>query len=264
MMKYVEVAKIMFKTQLIYRFDVAMTVLENIGKVLFAWLVWGAVFDGQGTIGGFHFEAMLFYYVVSSFISTLDLSWNVSGEVSWQIRNGRFSKYMVIPVNPKVYFLAKSLGTSAYYALFALPVAVICGMLFGVEVRIEQISVVLLGLIMIPIGTAFMVMYHYFIGLLAFKFQDVGLFRYVQATIIQFTQGGFLPLNLLPDVAFQIIRLLPFPHVVFTPTMLIMGRASLQEGLFSLGILIAWSFGLIVAIQIAYQRLRVRYDGVGA
>ena len=263
MKKYIEVAKILFKTQLIYRFDVAMTALETIGRVLFAWLIWGAVFAGRNTVKGFYFEAMLLYYVVSSFISTLDLSWNVSGEVSQGIRGGTFSKFMVIPANPLAHFLAQNFGAASYYALFALPVAFISGIMFGARACIGNPAAVILGLTMIPIGTAFMVMYHFFIGLLAFKFQDVTFFRYMQSTVINFIQGGYLPLNLLSDNALSLIRLLPFPHTVFTPAMLIIGRMDFYDGLFSMGVLAFWTTAMLAVTQLAYKRLRVKYDGVG-
>ena len=262
--KYLAIAKIFFKAQIIYRFDVAMTALEAISRVLFAWLIWGAVFAERETVSGFYFETMLLYYVISSFIATLDIGFGVSGEIAHEIRNGSFSKFMVIPVNPHTYWLGQNSGVVSYLALFVLPVAIVCGLLFGAGgFNAGQPAGILLGLVMIPLGLAFMLTYHFFIGLLAFKFQDVGMFLHVQGTIIQFTQGAIIPLTLLPDTAFHLISFLPFPHVVFTPTMLLIGKMDLYNGLASLGILALWTVGMAVAAQLTYHRLRIKYDGVG-
>ena len=263
MKKYMAVANILFKAQIIYRFDVAMTALETIGRVLFAWLVWGAIFDTRTLVGGFEFEAMLMYYVISSFLTSMDKSWGVSGEVSTRIRAGTFSKFMIIPANPQAHFLAQTFGATAYYALFALPVAIISGFIFGAGGDIGQTENLILGFIMMPLGMALMVSYHYFIGLMAFKFQDVEFFRHFQGMIVHFAQGGLIPLSLLPVTALNLLRLLPFPHVVYTPTMLFMGRMDLREGFSSFCVLAAWTLGMLAVVDFTYNRLRHKYDGVG-
>jgi ABC-2 type transport system permease protein len=261
--KYVEFAQIFFKSQIVYRFDVIMTCTETIGRVLFAWLIWGAVFAGRDEVGGFVFQSMLMYYIVSSFIGTLEIGFGVSGEIAHEIRNGTFSKFMVIPVNPLLYWLAQNLGVVSFLAMFVLPVSVVCGFLFGAGGFVGQSGAVILGIIMIPLGLTFMVTYHFFIGILAFKFQDISMFRYIQGSIILFAQGGMIPLSLLPETVLNLLRLIPFPHVVFTPAMLIIGKMDLNEGLFSLGVLVSWLVGMIVLSQTMYKRLRIKYDGVG-
>jgi len=263
MKKYVEIAKIFFKSQMAYRFDVAITALEAIGRVLFAWLIWGAVFIGRDTVSGFTFQAMLLYYVVSSFLLVLDNFTSVSSEVSGRIRGGTFSKYMVIPANPISHFWAQTFGIAAYYSIFALPIVVLSGFLFGAGAFTPSPMVVLCALIMIFMGMTFMVSYHFFIGLLAFKFNDVVFFLHLQGSVISFTQGGMIPLNLLPEAALNLLRLLPFPHAVFTPTMLLTGNMDLMDGLSSLGVLAFWTIGMAMVSQFAYNRLRIKYDGVG-
>ena len=261
MRKYVEFAKIFFKAQIIYRFDVAITITEVVGRVLFAWLIWGAIFANRDMVGGFTFQAMLLYYVISSFIATLEIG--NGGEVSATIRGGHFSKFMVIPINPQLYWISQNFGVILYLAIFVLPAAVFCAIIFGAGVYVGQPAAILLGISMIPIGLTFMITYHVFIGLLAFKIQDVWVIEMVQSELIRFTQGGIVPLILLPEVAFAVIRLLPFPHIIFTPTMLIMGKISFAEGLFSFGLLSLWLAIITLVTQLSYQHLRVKYDGVG-
>lgn len=117
MKKYLEVAKILFKAQIVYRFDVAMTALATIGAVLFAWILWGAAFSGREAIGGYTFQTMLSYYVVSSFISSFEKSNGICFEVSERIRGGTFSKYMAIPANCCFWLLLCSLRKSCIILL---------------------------------------------------------------------------------------------------------------------------------------------------
>ena len=90
----------LFKSQIVYRFELFLTVLDTLGRVLFAWLMWGAVFNGRETVNGFTFRTMLLYYVLGAFLNTFVHPTDAGGEVSERIRGGSFSRFMVIPVNP--------------------------------------------------------------------------------------------------------------------------------------------------------------------
>ena len=61
MRKYWEVSKIYMKSQLIWRADVFFNMVFTIGKILFAYLLWGIIFENQSTVGGFTFSGMLSY-----------------------------------------------------------------------------------------------------------------------------------------------------------------------------------------------------------
>lgn len=94
--KYLEVAKTYMKAQLAWRADVIFNMIFTITKVLFAYLLWGIIFQDRETVGQFTFYGILSYYVVSSFLSQLEMSGGISSEIHDRIRNGTFSKYMVI------------------------------------------------------------------------------------------------------------------------------------------------------------------------
>jgi len=264
MKKYLEAAKIMFKAQIVYRFDVAATMLGTIMRVLFAWILWGALFGAVDTIGGFTFQSMLMYYVVSGFIATIDQSGGIIGEVSSRIRGGTFSKFMVIPANPQLHFMAQSFGASGYYSIFAIAATAFCMIAFGVQpmFSVSVISIIC-AVVMVIAGLVFMVSYHYFLGILTFKFMDSGFFQHVQFAVIAFLTGCVIPLSLLPDGVLGVLNFLPFTHVVYTPAMLITGQAGMGDAWLGLAVLLCWAAGMMAVVQITYKRLRIKYDGVG-
>jgi ABC-2 type transport system permease protein len=262
--KYFAVAKTLFKTQLVYRFDVAMNALEIAGRVLFAWLLWGAVFDGRETVAGFTFPVMLLYYIVISFLASLDMSGDVSREVSSMIRGGTFSKFMVIPANAQWQFWAQTMGAATYYAIFGMAVTLVCAALFRIKpLFTADPAAIVCAVILIPLGLTFMVCYHYFIGILAFKFHDISFFLHVQSAALEFVTGGVVPLILLPASVMSVMRFLPFTHVVYTPSMLLLGKADMSEGLLAAGVLAVWTLGMALVNQFVYNKLRIKYDGVG-
>jgi len=264
MKKYIAVAKIMFKVQIAYRFDIIMTAVSTIWRVAFAWILWGAIFTGRDEVGGFTFQAMLSYYVISSFLSTMDMSGGVSMEVSSGIKEGTYSKYMVIPSNPQFHFLSQTLGASVYYGLFAALAAVVSLLVFRINLVIStDLAQILLAVAVFLLGIVFMNSYQFFVGIWAFKYHDIRFLLFTFPTIIQFFRGEFVPLSLLPETLAYSLRYFPFTHVSYTPTMLFTGRMDLSEGLIGLAVLSVWTFGMIAVSQITYKRLRIKYEGVG-
>ncbi|MDE6054161.1 MAG: ABC transporter permease, partial [Lachnospiraceae bacterium] len=84
MRKYWEIAKTYTKTQLAWRADVIFNMIFTISKILFAYLLWGIIFQGKEMVGAFTFHGMLSYYIVSSFLSQLEMSDGISREIHYR------------------------------------------------------------------------------------------------------------------------------------------------------------------------------------
>ncbi|MEM1485849.1 ABC-2 family transporter protein [Oscillospiraceae bacterium PP1C4] len=261
--KYIEIAKIHFKSQLAYRFDVAMAVLFTISKILFAFILWGAIFGENETVSGFTFPMMLSYYIISSFLSQIEMSQNVSTEISERIRGGTFSKYMVIPVNTRGYFTLQTFGTMVFYLLFNLIGTVIWVFIFGIEFVIaSNLITILWAILMIALGLLFMIQLNYFLGILAFKFLDINFFLMIKNNIVSFITGELIPLALLPQGIVCVMRFFPFYYVTYLPSMLLIGRNE-DEAFFGVIVLSIWLLFFSLLNRFTYRKLRVIYDGVG-
>lgn len=263
MKKYVMIAKVLFKAQLSWRFDVAFDLLITGTKLLFAYIVWGAIFSGRNTVSGFTLETMLTYYLISSFLTQLDKSKVVSGEVSKRIRNGTFSKYMVIPVGAEGYFLAQTFGASAFYLIFNLFASAFWIFLFHIRLAVtSEPFVILEAVLLVLMGLTFMAQLNFFIGILAFYFQDIGLFLMIKENILAFITGAVIPLALLPTWVVSALKAFPFYYVTYLPAMLLIGRNSgeISSGFLTLCL---WMIGFIILNRIGYGILRRKYDGVG-
>ena len=264
MRKYIETFRLSFKMQIVWRFDAAMTMFATFARILSAWILWQAVFSANTFIKGLDFSAILSYYIICSILSSIDFSHQISGEVSELIRSGRFSGHMVTPVNPLFFFGSMTAGQSAFHFSFSFISAVICALLFRINMVItSDIVSIILAAAIIPAALAFMACYHYFIGILTFKFLEIDFFLHLQGNIIAFVTGALVPLSLLPGSVLYVLRFLPFTHVVYTPAMLLCGQINAEEGLFALVIITLWTVIMFLITQGAYKNLRVKYDGVG-
>lgn len=249
--------------QLAWRFDIAVNVFFTIAKILFAYILWNGIFGKRTVIAGFTFDGMISYYIINSFLTQLDKSDDISNEISSKIRAGTFSKYMVIPVNIQGYFMAQTAGASVFYLVFNLIAAVVWSFVFGIRFTFTTDPVMMLSaLLLVLLGLIFMLQLNYFLGLLTLKFQDIYLFLMIKNNILAFIAGTLIPLALLPDLVLRVMRYFPFYYVSYLPSMLLIGRNKEEIGLGLLSMLL-WVLFFAAANKLTYERLRVKYDGVG-
>ena len=261
--KYLEVFRWSFKMQIVWRFDVAMTMLGTMGRILAAWILWNAVFARTENVRGFTFEAMLSYYIISSFLKSLDFSSQISDEISHLIREGGFSKHMVIPMNPFGFFGFMAAGESVFHFGFSCAAALLCSFLFGIRIIFGSSLVsILSAAIMIPLGLLFMMCFHYLLGILSFRFLSIRAFTFIANNFTGFLTGALVPLILLPESIAALMRLFPFYYVAYLPSMLLIGRSG-DEAVSGILVLSCWIIAFLILNHFSYNRLRIMHEGVG-
>jgi ABC-2 type transport system permease protein len=251
------------KTQLVWRADVVFNMIFTISKILFAYLLWNIIFAGRGTVMGFSFYGMMSYYIVSSFLSQLEMSQGVSEEINQRIRLGTFSKYMVVPVNIEVYFLAMELGAVLFYIVFDFLAGVVWIGIFQIQFQsTENLSVIVCAVLMIVVGMIFMVQLNYYLGLLTLKYQGIGTFLMIKNNLVSLITGSIIPLALFPETIIQVMKFLPFYYIAYLPSMLLVGYCE-DEALPGIAIISIWCIVLQVVIKYTWNKYVREYDGVG-
>lgn len=263
MRKYWEVTKLYMKTQLAWRADVIFNMIFTVTKILFAYLLWGIIFQDKDVVGEFTFHGMLSYYIVNSFLSQLDMSGAISDEIHSRIRNGTFSKYMVIPVGVEMYFLAQELGIVLFYISFDFLAAMIWTLVFQVHfVMTANMGVIVCAGVMIVLGLLFMVQLNYFLGLLTLKYQGIDTFLMIKNNLVALVTGSIVPLALFPEVVVGMMRILPFYYVSYLPAMLLTGLCE-KEALYGVIVILGWCLVMQLVIMVVWKTYIRKYDGVG-
>lgn len=253
----------MFKSQMAYRFDIFISMVFSVSKIILAFVLWGAIFGTKDEVAGFTFNGMISYYIINSFITQLNQASSAGWQISAEIRQGLFSKYMVRPMNIFGYFTAHTAGSALFLLIFNLTAAVLWTLLFGVKITFTgSFYDILFAIVLILLGLLFMMQLNYYIGILAFKFLDIGPFMMIKDNIIEFVAGSFIPLALLSDRILLVMRFLPFYYISYLPTMLLMGKNG-QEAFTGLVVLAFWNIFFAVLNAITFKKLKYRYDGVG-
>ena len=79
------------------------------------------------------------------------------------------------------------------------------------------------------LGYLFLSMLHFAVGLLAFWFVEIFPFMLFKYSLFTFFAGGIVPIDFFPDALKPLVDFLPFKHMLYSPTIIIMGRASLTD-----------------------------------
>ncbi len=263
MRKYLETVKVLFKSQLAYRFDILMNIVFSVSRIILAYVLWSAIYDKENVVAGFTFNGMMSYYIISSFMGQLNQASSTGWQISAEIRQGLFSKYMVRPMSIFGYFSAQTTGVALFYLLFNLVAAVLWSLLFGVKIVLTaSLQDILLSVGLILLGLLFMMQLNYYLGILAFKFLDTGIFMMIRDNILEFVAGTFIPLTLLSENVLLVMKCFPFYYVTYLPTMVLMGRNG-HEAPTGLVVLVVWNSFLWALNTATWNRLKVKYDGVG-
>lgn len=263
MRKYSEIARAYMKAQLIWRSDTFVDVVLAVAKILFAWILWSILFEGKEQIAGLGFQAMISYYIISSYLFQLEKSAEISQQMTGMLRNGTFSKYMVIPVQTQGYFVAMEAGKIAFSAGIGLLTTVLWFYLFRIPfVFTANLKVLFCGIAMVVLGLLFMALLNYFLGILTLKFEEISTFLMIKDNFSAFVTGAVIPLALLPEWIIGGMRFLPFYYVTYLPSMLFIGKCE-EEAATGLLVLSVWCIVFFVLNQVTYEHYRIKYDGAG-
>lgn len=261
--KYWEVSKTYMKAQLVWRSDVIFNMIFTVTKILFAYLLWGLIFQNKEMVGQFTFQGMLSYYIISSFLSQLEMSDRISSEINDGIRRGTFSKYMVIPAGIERYFMAMEFGIVLFYIGFDFIAAVVWTFVFQIQfVVTTDLWILVCSVFMVILGMLFMVQLNYFLGLLTLKYQGIKTFLRIKNNLAALVTGSVVPLALFPETVVSVMRMLPFYYVTYLPAMLFTGKCK-EEALTGVFVIAGWCLVMQLFIHVVWKKYLRKYDGVG-
>ncbi|MDF2522315.1 MAG: ABC-type uncharacterized transport system, permease component [Clostridia bacterium] len=263
MKKYYEIGKISLKNQMAYRFNVYIGSLMPFIRVFLAYYLWRTLFAGKDVMGGMTFSMMLTYYIICAFLQRLDQSNDLVWELAGDIREGRFSKYLVKPVSPLGHFMSISLGKTSYILFITLVTVLIIAFIFDKNFVPPVISInLILAAIIAFMGLIFMILINYLTALLAFKFTDITGWHLLKGNVIEFLSGALMPLSLLPLWIQDIMRLSPFYYIQYLPASLYLGLKT-EEAVIGTLLMASWNLALWGLSEATYRRFRKLYEGVG-
>lgn len=246
MNKYLQVFKISFQQEFVYRLNFIMWRVRNILQIFIVFFLWDAVFrNPEKVIFGYDRAKILTYVfgilIVKAFVLSARAV-DVAGEVS----NGTFSNYLLKPVSYFGYWLTRDASSKALNLIFAAAEVALLYLLLKPPLFLQTNLGYLIGFI-VSVAIAILIFFILLFITSAVPFwmpeASWGTQFLVIVIITEFLSGAVFPLDIFPEVVQKILYVLPFPYLIFFPLQIYLGKLPAAE-IFK-GLLIS-SFWLVV------------------
>ena len=255
MTKYAQSFLVGLQSNLVYRWNFGVRSIFWFFHLVVVFILWGAAFAGNPSIGGFSFAQTLTYFVVVFVLQFFIGAFNEDYQISEDIRNGLINQFLLKPINYSAYRLSVFAAARIVSGAFGLMALLLALPFFShyLALPFEPWRIVLAVPAML-MTAIIQFSIAYFFGLLAFWFLDIQGFVILSMAVENLLGGQILPLDLLPHNVFNVIRLLPFFYQAYFPAAIITGRQGYDFAVQGLAIQAFWAFALICLTEFVWRR----------
>ncbi|HET7771571.1 MAG TPA: ABC-2 family transporter protein [Chloroflexota bacterium] len=256
---YWEIGKRAFQRQLAYRTANLAGLVTNIffGYVRAAVLL--AAFEGSGAAAVAGYDAagiVTFTWVTQAFLMVINL-WGGMG-VSETIQTGAVVSDLSKPFSYLGYWLARTLGQSAFFFLFrCVPIVFVGHLMFGLrwpQLPETWLALVVSGLLAILVSFS----WNFLIELTGFWVVKTAGVRQFALGIVIFFSGFAIPIPLFPEWLQAIAHALPFAAITQIPVDLFLERHTGLDVIAALATQLFWA-GLMLCAAQAMVSLATRH-----
>ncbi len=266
-LSYWTIPKISFEERLVYRGDFALGTLMRFLPIVTQVFLWAAVFDGSGTrdIAGYTRQSIIAYYLLTTVSRAFSSMPGLASGIARDIRDGTVKKYLVQPIDMLGFLLLNRIAHKlVYYIVATAPFALVFYLCrsFFVDVRLDPQT---LTAYVASLSMAFLLGFFLeaTLGMIGFWFLEVHSLFFIYMLFSFFFSGHMFPIDLLPGVWGDVVRLIPLQYMAYFPAAILLGKVAGPELWQGLGIQAAWVVFFIVASRVGFHYGVRRYSGFG-
>lgn len=263
--KYLTIFKISWQNGFVYRLNFIVWRIRSIVLLLAIYFFWFAVYRFSKQIVGYDENMMLTYVIGTSIMWSLVLG-SRSVDVSAEIGTGGLSNYLIKPINYFSYWLTRDFADKILNLIFLIFELGIIFLILKPPLLVQTDPFYLLSFLIFSLLSVLIYFYlSLIISLTTFWYPEHNGWpaRFLFMVIVQFFCGGLLPLDILPKMIFNFLRLLPSAYFIFFPLQIYLGRASIGRILVGFIIMIFWIFILRYLVKLLWQKGLKSYTAVG-
>jgi ABC-2 type transport system permease protein len=260
------ILRIAMEERFVYRGDFALGTLMRFLPIITQIFLWTAIFEAseKTEIRSYTKNTVIAYYMLTMISRAFSSMPGLCGGIALQVRNGEIKKFLIQPLDMLGFMLLSRVAhKAAYYTIAIVPFAFVfflCRDFFDVWPDAQVLIAFCLSLFM---GFLLGFYIEASLGLVAFWFLEVSSLVFIYNLLSFFLSGHMFPLDLLPGWAHDIVKLLPFQYLAYTPAAIFLGKLKGPELWTSLAVEACWLLAFIVLARVMLQRGIQRYSGFG-
>lgn len=246
-----------FQKNLSYRANVIMFIIGDAVMLSVSYYLWKAIYASstQPIINGFTFNEMVIYILIS-FLTGLLISVDISYRISSEVKDGSIAINLIRPINYEKRMLFEALGDVLYNftIVFIIGITGVTILLYNysMSLSIGQTLAYILSLVMSILLNFY---YSYTFGLLSFKLTNMWGVSQIMGAITQLLSGMLIPIVFFPTWVQGLFNFLPFSSMIYTPTMIYLGKLNGKELYSALFIQFIWVCILSFIAKVMWKKL---------
>jgi len=268
------VLRISVEERLVYRGDFALSTLMRFLPIVTQIFLWWAVFSaaesvepggGATRIVGYAYHDFVAYYLLTMISRAFSSMPGLASGICRDIREGTVKKYLVQPIDMLSFLLLYRIAHKlVYYAVAAAPFALVfylCRGFFPAGWPEPQTLLAYAASLLMAFLLGFFL--EATIGMIGFWFLEVSSLLFVYMLFSFFCSGHMFPIDMLPGVWGELVRLIPLQYLAYFPAAVFLGKVQGPELIAGLWIQFGWVVFFIAASRVAFTLGVRRYSGFG-
>jgi len=260
------ILRIAMEERFVYRGDFALGTLMRFLPIITQIFLWTAIFQASGRteIADYTRNTVIAYYMLTMISRAFSSMPGLCGGIALQVRNGEIKKFLIQPVDMLGFLLLGRVAhKAAYYTIAVVPFAFVFFLCRGFFPGWPEAPVFIAFCLSLFMGFLLGFFIEASLGLVAFWFLEVSSLVFIYNLLSFFLSGHMFPLDLLPVWAHDIVSVLPFQYLAYTPAAIFLGKIQGPELWTTLAIEACWLLVFVVLARIMFQRGIHRYSGFG-
>lgn len=222
---YVNFALKSFQTQIAYRFEYFIGVVNGLLFIFIFTSLWNAIYKNPQAAEDTPFDKdKMIAYAVFAMIIRISMTMEELG-VGRRVRSGDISLDLIKPVSYSLMLFSEAFGQTVFHWVSrAAPILVFSLWAFDVAMPDKASNYALLA-VSWAMGYVILFFVNFAFALLAFWFLETFSFQLMKFGLFTVFSGGIVPIDFFPDWIRPMISLLPFQYILYVPTSVFIGHA---------------------------------------
>lgn len=265
------ILKISIGERLVYRGDFALSTLLRFLPIVTQIFLWWAVFQGLEAAGsgrtdieGYTYHDFIAYYLLTMVSRAFSSMPGLASGITRDIRDGSVKKYLIQPIDMVSFLLAYRLAHKlVYWVVAAAPFALvffICKDYFPGRPDPAMLALYVTSLVLAFLLGFFL---EATIGMIGFWWLEVSSLLFIYMLFNFFFSGHMFPIDMLPGIWGQLVKLLPLQYLAYFPSAVFLGKVRGPELALGLAVQAGWVVFFMVTSRLVFHFGVRRYSGFG-
>jgi len=220
--------------------------------------------SGGSHIAGYSYHDFIAYYLLTMISRAFSSMPGLATGIARDIRSGTVKKYLIQPIDMLGFLLLYRVAHKlVYYLVAAAPFALVfylCRGYFPGWPEPLTLAAYLASLVMAFLLGFFL---EATMGMVGFWFLEVTSLLFVYMLFSFFFSGHMFPIDMLPGIWGEIVRLIPLQYLAYFPSAVFLGKVTGPALAWGLATQLGWVVFFMAASRITFHLGVRRYSGFG-